>query len=215
MVRWSPDGKWLASAGWDGKLRVWQGDTMREVATLVDESRRGKQARRCLAWSPDGAHLASGGNSTVLIWEAGSFDLVRRLSVERQRDIVNRVEWSPQGDRLAISTLRGMIEIIGASDGAVLASLVGHSGRVNSIAWSPDGRRLASAGLDHALRLWDTATGFPCLTIQGHDDAINAVAWSPDGNRLASGSTDKTIKLWDSVNRKRSFVKNRGQDASR
>ena len=92
---------------------------------------------------------------------------------------------------------------------------MGHSGRVNSIAWSPDGRRLASAGLDHALRLWDTATGFPCLTIQGHDDAINAVAWSPDGNRLASGSTDKTIKLWDSVNRKRSMVKNRGQDASR
>lgn len=63
-VTFSPDGKHLATAGNDKFVRVWDVETGKEFATLLNSDRV-----RTVAFSPDGNSLAAGSkDGTVRIW---------------------------------------------------------------------------------------------------------------------------------------------------
>src|SRR5437868_14313467 len=55
-VAFSPDSKTLASASYDGTLKLWEVATGKELATLGEY----KGCLGCVAFSPDGKDLASG-----------------------------------------------------------------------------------------------------------------------------------------------------------
>jgi WD40 repeat protein len=112
-------------------------------------------------------------------------------------DSVLSVAWSPDGNRLASSSVDQTITIWDVSNGQALTTLQGHTASVLSVAWSPDGNRLASGSLDQRVIIWDVASGQALTTLQGHTASVLSVAWSPDGNRLASGSLDGTVIIWD------------------
>ena len=61
-VVFSPDGRWAASAGWDGAVRVWEGRTGKFVATL----RGHVGAVYRLAWSADARMLVSASKDSTL-----------------------------------------------------------------------------------------------------------------------------------------------------
>ncbi|MBI2946209.1 MAG: PD40 domain-containing protein [Verrucomicrobia bacterium] len=69
-VAFSPDGKWLASAGAsdaDFSVKVWDASNGRELMTLLGHN----NWVFGLAFSPDGKRLASAGiNGTVKVWDA-------------------------------------------------------------------------------------------------------------------------------------------------
>lgn len=65
-LAFSPDGRKLAEAKWDGSIRIWN------LSTRLEETRfRGHAGQIiALAWSPDGHLLASGGyDSAVRVWQ--------------------------------------------------------------------------------------------------------------------------------------------------
>ena len=65
-VAFSSDGKRLASASWDGTVKVWDALTGQELLTLPIGADAGS-----VAFSPDGHRLASGRrDGTVMIWDA-------------------------------------------------------------------------------------------------------------------------------------------------
>jgi ribosome assembly protein 4 len=61
-VTFAPDGRWAASAGWDGAVRVWDGRTGKFVATL--RGHVGPVYR--LAWSADSRMLVSASKDSTL-----------------------------------------------------------------------------------------------------------------------------------------------------
>ena len=92
----SPDGQWLASASFDGSVRLWGGRTGKFVARL----RGHVGAVYQLAWSADSRLLASGSkDSTVKVWELRTKKLLEDLP--GHADEVFTVDWSPNGERVA------------------------------------------------------------------------------------------------------------------
>jgi hypothetical protein len=86
-----------------------------------------------------------------------------------------------------------------ATDGALLATLEGHTGGVNSAAFSPDGQRVVTASRDRTTRLWGAADGALLATLDGHTDWVLSTAFSPDGLRVVTASRDRTARLWDTT----------------
>jgi WD40 repeat protein len=78
-VAFSPDGKLLASTGVDKQILVWELATGKLRHRLADQPSRAP----ALAFSPDSATLASGGNKTIRLWDVATGRLRRSLPGHR------------------------------------------------------------------------------------------------------------------------------------
>ena len=153
-----------------------------------------------VAFSPDGALLASGGeDNTVKLWNVQTHTNIATL--EGHRDDVNSVSFSPDGTLLASGSYDDTVKLWDVQTHANIATLEGHTGTVWSVSFSPDGTLLASGSSDDTVKFWDVKNHTNIATLEGHRGrGVASVSFSPDGTLLASGGGDDTVKLWDVKN---------------
>ena len=189
-LAYSPDGALLAVAGSIG-IWLYDAQTYQERALWTHTSEVFS-----VAFSPDGATLASGSGSWdgVHLWDVATGTVLQTLT---DTDWVHSVAFSPDGRTLATGSADATIRLWDVATGETRHTLTGHSSWVFSVAFSPDGRTLASGSEDATIRLWDVATGETRHTLTGDTRYVFSVAFSADGTILASGSGDATVRLWD------------------
>jgi WD40 repeat protein len=225
-VSYSADGKLLATAGFDGAIKLWDVSAA-ATARLVTQARTlGRTALPVdsAAFSGDGRALAVGGANAGGVWDLDAGVALPAIAVPKVTRGVAKpsaIALNYDGSLIASAAGGRSIKINEARTGRELFTVAQErSVNINSLAWSADGRLLASSQLetragvdlnrlnesgnlaelyDYSIILWDAAEGRELRRISGNTTNIYATAFSPDSRMLASVGDAAVVKLWDTA----------------
>jgi len=190
-LAYSPDGRFLAAAGFADKVWVFdadQGKLLRELPAPGADI-------RAISFSPDGARMAAAGRAgLVRIWDANSGQPLSDVQASSRR--ICALAYSPDGKVLAAAGRQRVIRLLDSSTGKPLADLPERPGEVMSLCFcGPD--VLASAGSGNVIHLWDMATRQERSQLIGHTGSITTLVFNRSAETLISGSYDTTVRLWN------------------
>jgi WD40 repeat protein len=191
-MAFSPEGRWIASGGWDHEVRLWDAATGAPCARL-----RHPDVVHGLAFGPDGTWLvsASMADNRLRVWDVATARLRKEIAIPAGK--LRSVTVRPDGRRLAASAYVAednvhRLHVCDVESGQHLFSTTG-----SVRAYSPDGRWLAVVNADEdILILLDAETHETAAQFRGHEGNIRSAAFSPDGRRLATCSQDRTVRVW-------------------
>lgn len=166
----------LASAGEDGRVAIGPIPPQPAGAGWVE----------IVAWSPDGAWLASAVGPRVQVWSAAGALVGESPALPAT---VECLAWSPDGSRLAAGGHGGVSLLDAAAQPA--GERIEWVGVVLALAWAPDGRRVACGMQDCAVWTWDLGTR-QATSLTGFARKVRELAWSPDGRWLVTGGGTPT-----------------------
>lgn len=200
QIKYSPDGKIIASASWDKTIKLWNLETGELVNTLTGHN----DGINSIAFTPDGETLISGSeDKTIKIWDiANNAKLINTLA--GHMDSIKSVTISPDGKFIASGGYDNQIKVWNIQ-GELLQTIDAHKLAITSLKFTPDSNTLISASWDNSIKLWSInnrdnngeTTNQPLHTLTGHQDGITTISLNSDGTLLASGSGDRNIKLWN------------------
>ncbi len=182
------------------------------------------QRRHMVAWrasnwnlwysgfSPDGRHiLSTGSDATCTQWDVPTAVSTgpppgRPLELFRGAPLrLHALAYSPDGKSIATGDVEdGVLRILHAESGKVVAEFHGHTDSIRRVAYSPDGRSIWTASADGTARRWEAA-GHSDPRVLRSERYVYGVAYSPDGRWFASagwrdgGGGASAIHLWDAA----------------
>ncbi|HNT76387.1 MAG TPA: hypothetical protein PKH77_15335 [Anaerolineae bacterium] len=214
-LEFSRDGKWLATAGYDGTARVWDAATGQPVARFEHRGLYWNSSVWAIALSPDGTQLASAGEDwTARLWDLTAREVITEAIQWGYQAYVHDVAFSPDGWWLAVASMDGTVTIWSTKilTHRPLVTLDHEGDGVWTLAFSPDGQWLATGTRRGTARVWQVLTGKEVFRVQHSDvtgyrggldgllysnSLVTTVAFSPDGHWLASGGMNGTARIWN------------------
>ncbi|RKP12721.1 WD40 repeat-like protein [Piptocephalis cylindrospora] len=190
-------GEWLALGSSKlGQLLVWEWQS--ESYVLKQQGHYHDMA--CLAYSPDGQYLATGGeDGKVKVWVvATSFCLV---TFSEHTAGVTALEFTKQGQVLVSASLDGTVRAHDLTRYRNFRTLMSPQPvQFGSLAVDASGDLVCAGSRDtFEIYVWSMQTGKVLDVLAGHEGPISCLAFSPsmDPLMLVSGSWDRTVRTWD------------------
>jgi len=210
-VRFSPDGKTLATASQGGELNLWNVDDGKEQKSLASLSFR----LQCLAFSRDGKRIVAAGGTFeqpresqsttpespvpepfgwVGVWEIASGNQI--AEIKDLPGLVLGVAISPDGKLVATADIDAVARLWEAETGKLVFPLSGHRAALQWVDFSRDGKMLASCAYDRAVKIWNVESGQEVATLSDHDGEVLSTRFSPDGKTLVTAGSEGLVRLW-------------------
>lgn len=204
-VAYSPDGRLLATSGYDGTVCVWRTADGKEVFRILTP-RTAVHGAPDIEFSPDGKLLGvgRGGDISVGLWDTTTGKARTSLSTANGEN-ASAIAFSPDGNALAaicwIQKGRDRqirIRMWNLKKGNEVKGFASPDGRSWSIAFAPDSKSMV-VGQEGAICVCDAASGRKVHTLQRSNSHYAVVAFSADGTIASAAQDEKVIRLWDAA----------------
>ncbi|MFO0892855.1 MAG: protein kinase [Isosphaeraceae bacterium] len=223
-LTFSPDGRLLAFGTKAGELILW--DWRSQMSTrgpraaedgppaVMAEAwiRAHSGGVECVAYSPDGRLVVSGGwDHHVKLWDFGArpVDPKPTWDFAGFSDGVRSVAFSPDGSEIVAGGFDRQVIVLDAKNGQRVWTSPTLEQPVSGVAFSPDGRLIAMAMGDYSkgtpgnpvgqpgeVQVWSWPGRKRFARLLGWKRECKSVAFSPDGKLLAATGADGTTRLY-------------------
>lgn len=201
-VRFSPDGRWLAVASWNGSVRMLDGATLQYRGTIDGNDHRINGA----AFASDSSRLLTAAESgAVRLWDLASLHPMFDVTPDNARETIIGA-YSRDGTRFLTGGKDGLARIYRVDDQGSLhfVCAVEHRNWVIGAAFSPDGKEAVSIGLaegeitEDVIKRWDTKSCRIAETALDRERRyVQGIAYSPVGRRVAWATRSGQIWISD------------------
>lgn len=185
-VAWRCDSREVATAGHDGKIKLWDP----ESGLQIRELQAGTQWATKVTYRPGDSLLASAAGRVIRLWDSDG-----RLAHESSdhSSTVADIAWNPDGSSLAVAAYNGVTIHILHKLGEPRKYTWKGSSLV--LAWSPKSKYIATGEQDSTVHFWNVKSGEDCQ-MWGFPTKVLELSWHYSGNSLVTGGGDSVV-LWD------------------
>ncbi|XP_014231667.1 actin-interacting protein 1 isoform X2 [Trichogramma pretiosum] len=194
-VRYSPSGHLFASAGFDGKVYLYDGTSSELVGEVGSPAHQGGVYG--LAWKPDGTQLLTcSGDKTCKLWDVETRTLVDEFVMGNTVDD-QQVSCLWQGNHVLSVSLSGFINYLDLNNPLKpLRIIKGHNKPITVLTTSLDKSTIYTGSHDGYVTSWKSATGEnDRVQGQGHGNQINGMKAGAD--LVYTAGIDDTLRTFD------------------
>jgi WD40 repeat protein/serine/threonine protein kinase len=187
-MAWSPDGQTLATcyATSGDVVKLWNVASGLQIRALTNK----QQKASCLAFSPDGKSLATGGSDqTVRIWDPVTGQQIEQFKGHGKGVI--SLAYSGDGQTLATGGKDKTAMLWDVHPNPLVTTV---SNIISRPLFCPDGRSVAAGVEEDEVVLWEVAT---LQVKERFAGALHAIAFLDDGRSLLTEATNSFLQTFD------------------
>jgi WD40 repeat protein len=192
-VQFSPNGKYIASAGRrNGSVHTWDANNGELIKTLNGQ----KGGISKILYSHAGQHLIAAGGSfdpVIYVWDIEHEKVIHHL--EGHRDYIDCIAIHPSEKLLASASRDGTLRLWDLSTGKELKQLREADGPCNSVVFSPNGKILAACTPQKGIMFWDVPEGKLRNRYETGQFPVVHLSYSRDGRTLFVGGYSAVLLL--------------------
>ena len=194
----SPDGKTIASASYDGTVKLWDSATGKEIKTFEATSNRIDS----IAFFPDGKTIITASNyGTVKFWDITTGKEIKTYKFKNpEENPRSSIKLSSDGKIITLTSFDGTVKQWDSDTGKEITNFQASFGMDGSLV-SSDAKIIVfrpNNGFDGRFKLWDSITGKEIKTLEKYAKGLySPIGLSPDSKTIALASPDNSLKLLD------------------